>query len=69
MTIHSKLGLDYSVFVSTFYATKLIARTWKMPNLVEFMESLTQDQDNLVMMADVKPSKEKYFVAGDLKVD
>ena len=26
-TILSKLGPDYSVFVSTFYATKLIART------------------------------------------
>ena len=41
LTIISKLGPDYSVFFFTFYATKLIARTWNMPNLVEFMESLT----------------------------
>ena len=42
LAILSKLGPDYSVFVSTFYATKLIARTWNMPSLADFMESLTQ---------------------------
>ena len=40
-----------------------------MPNLVEFMESLTQEQDKLVMMGTIKPSKDQYLVAGDLKVD
>ena len=44
------LGPDYSVFFLTFYATKLTARTWKMPSLADFMESLTQEQDKLVMM-------------------
>ena len=69
LTILSKLGLDYSVFVSTFYATKLIAQTWKMPKLVEFMESLTQEQDKLVMMGTIKNSKDQYLVARDSKVD
>ena len=41
LAILSKLGPDYSVFVLTFYATKLTARTWKMPSLTDFMESLT----------------------------
>ena len=41
LSILSKLGLDYSVFVSTFHATKLTARAWKMTKLVELMESLT----------------------------
>ena len=50
LTILSKLGPDYSVFVLTFYATKLTARTWKMPKLVEFMESLTWEKDKLLMM-------------------
>ena len=50
LTILSKLGPDYSVFFSTFYATKLIARSWKMPSIADFMESLTQEQDKLVMM-------------------
>ena len=41
LAILSKLGPNYSVFLSTFHATKLIARAWKMPKLAEFMESLT----------------------------
>ena len=58
LTILSNIDHDYSVFVSTFYATKLIAQTWKMPKLVEFMKSLTQEQDKLVMMGTIKTSKE-----------
>ena len=40
-----------------------------MPNFVEFMESLTQEQDKFVMMGTIKPSKGQSLVAGDLKVD
>ena len=69
LNILSNLGPDYSVFVFNFYATKLIARTWNMPKLVEFMESLTQEQDKLVMMGTIKPSKDQYLVAVDSKVD
>ena len=69
LAILSKLGPNYSVFVSTFYATKLIARTWKMPSLADFMESLTQEQDKLVMMGTIKPSKDQALIAGDLRVD
>ena len=57
------------MFVLTFYATKLTSRTWKMPKLVEFMESLTQEQDKLVMMGTIKPSKDQALDAGDSKVD
>ena len=63
MIILSKLGPDYSLFFSTFYATKLTAQTWKMPNIAEFMESLTQEQDKLVMMGTIKPSKDQALVA------
>ena len=69
MAILSKLGPDYSVFVSTFYATKLTSRTWKMPSLTYFMESLTQEQDKLVMMGTIKPSKDQSLIAGDSRVD
>src|SRR5713101_4699107 len=69
LSILSKLGLDYSVFVSTFYATKLTARSWKMPSRADFMESLTQEQDKLVMMGTIKPSKDQALVAGDSRVD
>ena len=40
-----------------------------MPKLAEFMESLTQEQDKLVMMGTIKPSKDQDLVARDSKVD
>ena len=33
------------------------------------MESLTQEQDKLVMMGNIKPSKDQDLVDGDLRVD
>ena len=69
MAILSKLGPYYSVFVSTFYATKLTTRPWKMTSLADFMESLTQEQDKMVMMGTIKPSKDQSLIAGDSKVD
>ena len=69
MAILSKLGLDYLVFVSTFHSTKLIAQAWKIPKLAKFMESLSQEQDKLVMMGTIKPSKDQALVAGDSRVD
>ena len=68
-SILSKLGPKYSVFFSTFHATKLTARSWKMPKLAKFMESLTQEHDKLVMMGTIKPSKDQDLVVGDLRVD
>ena len=41
LSILSKLGPEYSVFVSTFHSSKLTARNWRMPALEDFMESLT----------------------------
>ena len=40
-----------------------------MPSLADFMESLTQEQDKLVMMGTIKPSKDQALVVGDLRVD
>ena len=40
-----------------------------MPSLADFMESLTQEQDKLVMMGTIKPSKHQASIAGDSKVD
>ena len=33
------------------------------------MESLTQEQDKMVMMGTIKPSKDQALVAGDSRVD
>ena len=40
-----------------------------MPSLADFMESLTQEHDKLVMMGTIKPSKDQALIAGDSKVD
>ena len=69
MAILSKLGPNYSVFVSAFHATKLTTRAWKIPKLAEFMESLTQEQDKLVMMGTIKPSKYQALVGRDSKMN
>ena len=47
----------------------MTARAWNIPKLAEFMESLTQEQDKLVMMGTIKPSKYQDLVAGDSSVD
>ena len=69
LSIISNIGPNYSVFVLTFHATKLTARAWKMPKLAEFMESLTQEQDKLVMMGTINPSKDQDWVVGSSRVD
>ena len=45
LSILSKLGLEYLVFVSTFHATRLAISNWKMPSLSKFFDSLTKEQD------------------------
>ena len=40
-----------------------------MPNLVEFMQSLTKEKDKMVMMGTIKPFKYQDLVVGDLRVD
>ena len=46
LTILSKLGADYSVFVSTFHVGKLTTPGWNMPSLNSFIASLTSEHDN-----------------------
>ena len=43
LTILSKLGIEFSVFVSTFHTIIFsFGDTWKMPSLEDFIESLTR---------------------------
>jgi hypothetical protein len=44
LTILSKLGLEYSMFVSTFHSVRLASgATWMFPSLDAFIDSLTQE--------------------------
>ena len=54
----SKLGPEYSIFVSAFNSVSLtIGKSYTMPSLKEFMESLTFEQDKLIGMGKTKPPK------------
>ena len=50
LSILSKLGVEYSVFVSTFHPMKLTTQNWRMPTLNSFIESLTKEHDMLIQM-------------------
>jgi hypothetical protein len=55
LTILSKLGPEFSVFVSTFHTVRFTSgATWKMPSLEDFIESLTQEQTKLINMGTIK---------------
>ena len=69
MSIVLNLGHEYAVFVLAFHATELTIRNWNIPSLVDFIESLTWEQEKLVVMATIKPSKDKSLVVIDLEVD
>ena len=44
--ILSKLGPDYSVFVSTFHATRIVVSNWKIHSLCTLIDSLTKEKKN-----------------------
>ena len=63
LSILSKLGLEYSVFVSSFNTSILTMGTnWKIPPMDEFIESLIQEQDKLFKMGELKNSKSHALV-------
>ena len=68
LSILSKLGADYSVFVSTFHSVKLSTPNWKMPTLDAFIESLTHEHDKLIQMGIIRSSRDQELVAGGPKV-
>jgi hypothetical protein len=58
LTIFSKIGPEFSVFVSTFHSIIIdFGATWKMPSLEDFLESLTQQQTKPINMGKIKGPK------------
>jgi hypothetical protein len=55
LIILSKLGPEYSVFVSTFHSLRFNSiATWNIPSLADFIESLTQEKNKLINMGKIK---------------
>ena len=65
--ILSKLGADYSFFVSAFHTGKLTTPNWKMPSLNAFIESLTNKHDKLVQIVIIRFSKDQEFFSSGPK--
>ena len=59
LTILSKIGADYLVFVSTFHVGKLTTPGWNMPSINSFIESLTSEHDKLVHMGIIISSRDQ----------
>ena len=59
LSILSKLGRDYSVFVSTFHATRLVVPKWKITSLNYFLDSITKEKDKLIHMGVLNSPKRK----------
>ncbi|KAH9316607.1 hypothetical protein KI387_025234 [Taxus chinensis] len=63
LSILSKLGPEYSVFISTFHAMKAtLGSAWKMPSFDSFSSQLIREQDKLIQMGTLK-SKSHALVA------
>jgi hypothetical protein len=55
LTIISKIGPEFYVFVSTFHTIIFTSgATWKMPCLEDFIESMTQEKTKLINMGTIK---------------
>jgi hypothetical protein len=66
LIILSKLGPEYSVFVSTFHSVRLASgATWKIPSLEVFIESLTQERNKLINMGKIKGPKVHALIVHD----
>jgi hypothetical protein len=66
LTILSKLGLEFSVFFSTFHSIRFtFGATWKIPSLEEFIKSLTQEQTKLINMGKNKGPKVNELIVKD----
>ena len=58
LSILSKLGPEYAVFISTFHTVRsATGAAWKMPSLDSFIQSLMHEQDKLIKMGTLKNSK------------
>ena len=68
LSILSKIGAYYLVFVSTFHSVKLTTPNWRMPTLNSFIESLTQEHDKLIQMGIIQSSRDQALVVGGPKV-
>jgi len=66
LSILSKLGPEYYVFVSSFHTTNhFMGKSWKMPSMDIFIELLIHEQNKLIQMGVLKRSKAHALAVQD----
>ena len=65
LSVLSKLGSEYSYFVSTFHSGRAFIHNSSIPSLNAFFESLIQEQDKLVQMRVIHTSKNQELCVVD----
>jgi hypothetical protein len=67
LIILSKLGLEYSVFLSTFHSISFSSiSNWTTHSLENFIDSLTQQQNKLINMGEIKGPNAHALTAEDV---
>ena len=59
LSILSKLGPEYFIFVSTFHTEQHTILNWKMSTLNAFIESLTNEHDKILQMGILISSRDQ----------
>ena len=67
LAILSKLGPDYSIFISTFHIRNLAIPNLKMTSLDSFIKTLTNENYKLLPMGILRPSKNQALFASGSK--
>ena len=62
LSILSKLGDEYSVFVSTFPNIRHFISNWKMPSLSTLSDLVAKEKDKLFQMGDIRISNLWYLI-------
>ena len=68
LSILSNLGLEFSIFVSTFHSGILFIPNWKINSLDAFTESLSQEQDKFIQMGVLNYSKNQALLDRDSRI-
>ena len=65
LSILSKLGPGYFVYVSMFHSKWEIFPDWKLPSLDSFFESLIKEKNKLIRMGVIQTSKDQALLVAD----
>ena len=63
----SKLGPEFSVFVSTFHSRRLTNTNWRVPSLDAFTEYLIQKQYKMIWEGALRSSPNEALLVGDTR--